>query len=187
MIRPPYALAALAFLALFSEGVLLDWSGVYAHAVAGVSVAVAPVAFAAFSICMAGGRFLGDLVVARWGRLQSLYLSAALMVLGMSMATAIQVWPAVLAGFMTVGLGIANLVPIIFGAASRAHEHGAGPGVATVSTLGYTGFLCGPPVVGALAAVAGLPVAFSTVIVFGVIVAVAGPAALRAEPPMGEA
>ena len=175
-------LAALAFLALFSEGVLLDWSGVYAHAVAGVSVATAPVAFAAFSICMAGGRFLGDFLLARWGTLRSLYFSAALMVLGMSMATMIQVWPAILAGFMIVGLGIANLVPIIFGAAGRAHENGAGPGVATVSTLGYTGFLCGPPVVGVLAAWAGLPVAFGTVIVCGLIVAAVGPAALRTEP-----
>lgn len=173
-------LGALAFLALFSEGVLLDWSAVYAHTVAHVSVATAPVAFATFSVCMATGRFSGDLLTARWGTTVTLRLSAALMVLGMGIATLLQTWAATLAGFMVVGFGIANLVPIIFGAAGRVHERGAGPGVAVVSTLGYTGFLCGPPTVGFLAALAGLPAAFCLVIVFGFVLAVAGGPAITA-------
>ncbi len=175
-------LAAMAFLALFSEGVLLDWSAVYAHTVAHVSLATAPVAFAAFSICMAAGRFTGDLFTARWGTLASLRLSAALMIAGMVVATLWQTWAATLSGFMIVGFGLANLVPIIFRAAGQAHELGAGPGVAVVSTLGYTGFLCGPPVVGFLAAFAGLPVAFCLVIVFGLVLAATGKQAIRNAP-----
>lgn len=175
-------LGALAFVALFSEGVLLDWSAVYAHTVGHVSVATAPVAFAAFSICMAAGRFTGDLLTARWGTVAALRLSAVLMSLGMGIATLLQTWSAILAGFMIVGFGIANLVPIIFRAAGRVHEHGAGPGMAVVSTLGYTGFLCGPPVVGFLASLAGLPAAFCLVIVFGFILAAMGKRALDAAP-----
>ncbi len=171
-------LGAMAFLALFSEGVLLDWSAVYGHVVAHVSLATAPVAFAAFSICMAGGRFAGDYMLGRWGTLTALRVSAALMVTGTALATLVRNWPAILLGFMIVGFGISNLVPIIFGAASRAHEHGAGPGIATVSTLGYTGFLCGPPLVGALASFAGLPIAFCLLIFFGLAIAVAGKFAL---------
>jgi MFS family permease len=167
-------LGGLAFLALFSEGVLLDWSGVYARSVANVSVAVAPMAFAAFALCMAGGRFLGDLLIAWLGPKHMLRMSGMLMVLGVAVAVLVQTWVAVLLGFATVGFGIANLVPILFGAAGRVHENGAGPGLATVTTLGYFGFLSGPPIIGILAAHAGLPFAFVTVIIFGAIIATLG-------------
>jgi MFS family permease len=172
-------LGGLAFLALFSEGVLLDWSAVYARSVANVSVAVAPIAFAAFALSMAAGRFAGDHVVARFGPTGVLRFSGALMALGVGIAVLVPAWPAVLIGFTTVGFGIANLVPILFGAAGRAHQGGAGPGLATVTTLGYFGFLSGPPVIGALAASAGLPVAFVTVVAFGTIIATLGASVIR--------
>jgi MFS family permease len=172
-------LAGLAFLALFSEGVLLDWSAVYARSVTEVSVATAPIAFAAFALSMAGGRFLGDFLIARLGPVRMLRVSGALMATGIAVAGLVQTWPAVLLGFATVGLGIANLVPILFGAAGRSHKNGAGPGLATVTTLGYFGFLSGPPLIGALAAVAGLPVAFATVIAFGAIIATVGVSVIR--------
>ena len=174
------SLGALAFLALFSEGVLMDWSAAYAHTVARVSLATAPIAFAAFSVCMAAGRFAGARFTSRWGEAAILRGSAALMVAGTALAVAVPAWPAILAGFMVVGLGIANLVPTIFRAAGRVHAHGAGPGVALVSTLGYTGFLCGPPAVGFTAALAGLPTAFCLVIVFGLVLAGTGKLALAA-------
>jgi hypothetical protein len=172
-------LGALAFLALFSEGVLLDWSAVYARSVTGVSVATAPIAFAGFALSMAGGRFLGDVLISRLGAVLMLRISGALMVLGVATAVLLQTWPATILGFATVGFGIANLVPILFGAAGRAHENGAGPGLATVTTLGYFGFLSGPPFIGALAAVAGLPLAFVTVIVFGATIATLGVSIVR--------
>ena len=172
-------LGGLAFLALFSEGVLLDWSAVYARNVANMSLAVAPMAFAAFAVCMAAGRFAGDLLIGRFGPIVMLRVSGVLMALGVGVAVLIPSWPAVLIGFATVGFGIANLVPILFGVAGRAHENGAGPGLATVTTLGYFGFLTGPPVIGALAAFAGLPLAFVMVVVFGTIIATLGVSVVR--------
>ena len=172
-------LGGLAFLALFSEGVLLDWSAVYARTVANVSLAAAPMAFAAFALCMAAGRFAGDLLIARFGPIVMLRVSGALMALGVGVSVLIPTWPAVLIGFATVGFGIANLVPILFGVAGRVHENGAGPGLATVTTLGYFGFLSGPPVVGALAAFAGLPLAFVMVVAFGTIIATLGVSVVR--------
>jgi MFS family permease len=172
-------LGGLAFLALFSEGVLLDWSAVYVRNVANVSVAVAPMAFAAFALSMAAGRFAGDRVVARFGPIGVLRFSGGLMALGVGIAVLVPSWSAVLIGFTTVGFGIANLVPILFGAAGRAHHGGAGPGLATVTTLGYLGFLSGPPVIGALAAFAGLPLAFVIVVAFGTIIGTLGASAIR--------
>ncbi len=176
-------LGALAFLALFSEGVLLDWSAAYAHVVAHVSLATAPVAFAAFSISMAAGRFSGDWLTARRGTGVVLGGSALLLVLGTALAALVHVWPVILVGFMLIGLGIANLVPTIFRAAGRVHAGGAGPGVAMVSTLGYTGFLCGPPTVGFVAVLAGLPTAFCLLIAAGLILAATGKTVLAAASP----
>ncbi len=172
-------LGGLAFLALFCEGVLLDWSAVYAHKVAGVSVAVAPIAFAAFALCMAGGRFSGDFLIMRFGSVNTMRISGLLMALGIAVAVIFQSWAAVLVGFATVGFGVANLVPILFGAAGRVDEKNAGPGLATVTTLGYLGFLSGPPMIGALAAYAGLPIAFIMVIIFGTVIATFGITVVR--------
>jgi MFS family permease len=172
-------LGGLAFLALFSEGVLLDWSAVYARSVADMSLATAPMAFAAFALSMAAGRFVGDHWIGRFGPIAMLRFSGLLMALGVGIAVLVPAWPAVLVGFTTTGLGIANLVPILFGAAGRAHHDGAGPGLATVTTIGYFGFLSGPPVIGALAAFAGLPLAFVMVIVFGTIIATLGVTVIR--------
>ena len=97
-------------------------------------------AFAAFALSMAAGRFVGDLLIARFGPIVVLRVSGALMALGVGAAVLIPTWPAVLMGFTTVGFGIANLVPILFGVAGRMYENGAGPGLATVTTLGYSGF-----------------------------------------------
>lgn len=172
-------LGLLGFLALFSEGVLLDWSAVYARTVAHFSTVAAPWAFGVFSVCMAVGRFGGDSLRGRLGAAWTMRLSGGLMILGMLMAVAIPRPSLVLAGFAVTGLGIANLVPLVFSAAGRSHEAGAGPGLALVATIGYTGFLAGPPIIGLLAAFFGLPLACSTVVLFGLIVATLGAAIVR--------
>ncbi len=178
-------LGALAFLALFSEGVLLDWSAVYARTVVRVPLAVAPIAFATFALCMAGGRFLGDVLIARLGSVAVLRLSGGLMALGIGIATLFPSWAAVLGGFAMTGFGIANLVPVVFGAAGRVDPGRAGPSLATVTTIGYFGFLAGPPAIGLLAATAGLPLAFGTVVVFGATIATFGVQAVRSSGPVG--
>jgi MFS family permease len=53
--------------------------------------------------------------------------------------------------FVLVGLGVAVVAPLVFGAAARRSRHSAGHGIAAMATLGYGGFLMGPPVIGWLA------------------------------------
>lgn len=172
-------LGGLAFLALFSEGVLLDWSAVYAHDIVKVPMALAPIAFAVYALCMAGGRFLGDQLISRLGPGATLRISGILMTAGIALAIMIPTWGFVLAGFAMVGFGIANLVPVIFGAAGRIDARGAGPSLATVTSLGYFGFLSGPPVIGMIAAFSGLPAAFGMVVVFGLVLATLGVAVVH--------
>jgi len=77
-------------------------------------------------------------------------------------------------GLMLSGIGIANIVPVIWGAAGRDTRMGAGPAISTLTTLGYCGFLTGPPVIGSLAVVVGLRPAMAVIALAGIIVA-AGP------------
>jgi MFS family permease len=94
---------------------MFDWSAVYARVIGGMSLASAPMAFAVFALCMASGRFLGDFIVAKMGTLKVLRLSGLLMSVGIGISILARPWPLILTGFALVGLGTANVVPILFG------------------------------------------------------------------------
>lgn len=172
-------IGALAFLALFAEGVMLDWSAVYARSVAGAEAWLAPLAFGVFSLSMAIGRFLGDRVTARHGGPAVMRASGVLAFIGMLLIVLIKVWPVTFLGLAFMGIGVANLVPVLLGAAGRAHEESVAQGVATVSVIGYFGFLAGPPAIGGLSHWIGLPGAFAVVLVFALLLAGPGPSVLR--------
>jgi MFS family permease len=174
-----WLIGALAFLALFSEGAMFDWSAVYARNIGGLSVALAPIGFAAFALCMATGRFLGDALMARIGQVRTMRLSGSVLVAGILVAVVLPHWLLILVGFGMVGFGTANIVPVIFGVAGRMEGHHTGSSLATVTTIGYLGFLAGPPLVGLIASEAGLPVALSLVIISGTIIATFGAEVVR--------
>jgi MFS family permease len=162
--------AAITFLALFSEGTMADWSGVYLRTVIGVQASTAALGYAAYSLAMAGGRFLGDRLLSALGPILLLRLSGLSAAAGLALALLMRTPEMAIVGFILVGFGLSNLVPILFGSAGR-HRTGAGPGIAAVTTIGYFGFLVGPPLVGTLASFFGLPGALSLVVVFGLIIA----------------
>jgi hypothetical protein len=89
---------------------------------------------------------------------------------GLALALLAQTPEIAILGFILVGLGLSNLVPILFGSAGR-DKTGVGPGIAAVTTIGYFGFLLGPPLVGSLASLASLPAALSLIVLFGLIIA----------------
>ena len=165
-VRPSRALlglGVLAFLGLLAEGAMADWSAVYLHGTLGASLAAAATGFAAFSLAMAAGRFAGDALVARFGARRVLRGSSAVAALGLGGALLIGHPVAGVVGCGLVGLGIANVVPVLFGAATRAPGADPGHALAAVATTGYLGFLAGPPLVGATAQATSLPVALGLV------------------------
>jgi len=166
-------LGVLALCALLAEGAIGDWSAVYLMDSRGASQSVAAAGFAAFSLAMAGGRFAGD-HVARWlGAACLLRLSGALAAGGLLLALIVKEPVIAIAGFGLVGLGVANLIPVIFSAAGRAYAVAPGHGLAAVATTGYVGFLAGPPAIGLAAEVAGLPAALGIVALACAAVAIA--------------
>ena len=150
------ALGILALLGLMAEGAMADWSAVYLHDVLGSSSAVAAVGFAAFSLAMAAGRLSGDALVRQLGPQRVLRGSSAVAALGLGLALLVG-RPAIgIVGCALVGVGIANIIPILFGAAARVPGVPPGRALAAVASTGYLGFLAGPPLIGVVAEAAGL-------------------------------
>jgi MFS family permease len=159
---PPPALVGLAlvaFLCFIVEGAMIDWDGVYLVSL-GVGAAAAPLGYAAFASTMIAGRLLGDRVIALTGRLPAVIGGALLAAAGLAVAC---VWPSLIpavVGFALVGAGLSNVVPALF-SEGAAHGSTAARGVAAVATAGYSGLLAGPPLVGAIASLTDLRIAFA--------------------------
>ncbi|WP_432719397.1 MFS transporter [Jeongeupia wiesaeckerbachi] len=153
-----WVIGFLAFLGLVAEGAMYDWTAIYLRDVA-QSAALASFGYATFSGGMAVGRFSGDALRARLGMLKLLMVSGCVGLAGIVLALA---WPhpwAALIGFLFMGLGCANLVPIFFVAASKLPGMHAGEAIAAVARLAYVGMLIGPVLIGFVAEHAGLRLA----------------------------
>ena len=157
------ALGVLAFCGLIAEGAMGDRSAVYLHDTLGSSPALASAGFAACSLAMAAGRFGGDALVRRYGAARVLRASSTVAAIGLVGALLLGTPASGVVGFGLVGLGVANVIPILFSAAGRVPGTPPGVGIAAVATTGYFGFLVGPPVIGMVADVTGLRVALGIV------------------------
>jgi MFS family permease len=163
-------LGLLAFLALFCEGAVSDWSAVYLAGPVGVSSASAAFGFAVYMTAMTLARFAGDRLVSTFGPTALLRIGGLLVAAGLGLVLAFGTLPVALVGFGLAGLGLANAVPVLFRSAGK--ERDAGVAIAAVSTIGYLGFLAGPPMIGLLSEVLSLSVALVVVVAFGVLIAV---------------
>jgi MFS family permease len=161
-------LAALGFCILLNEGAMADWTGVYLRSSLLTTEGVAAYGYAVFSAAMAVGRMLGDRLTVWVGRVEVVRFGAALAACGLGAALIVATVPATLIGFAAVGLGFATIIPLVFGAAGRVEGQSAGSGVATVTTIGYLGFLIGPPFIGFLADVVTLRIALGVVVLLSI-------------------
>ena len=115
--------------------------------------------YAEFSLAMVTVRLSGNRLLTRFRPDRLLPVLAVVASLGFAAALLIAEPPAALIGFGCLGIGLASVVPAVFSAAGRVPGLPAGTAVATASACGWAGFVCGPPVIGRLAAWASLPVA----------------------------
>lgn len=164
----------LGFLALFSmvpEGAVLDWAAIYLQKEMGSDVFVSGLAFAFFAGAMAVMRFLGDTVRNRLGAIRTLRLSGLLGAAGlMGGALAPYDWVAV-ASFAVAGLGVANMVPILFSAAGNHPRLPPATAISIVSMVGYCGILVAPSTIGFLAEHAGFRPTYAGLALILVVVA----------------
>lgn len=153
---PLLTLGALAFCILFAEGAMADWSAVYLHNVSHAGEGRAAIGYAAFSVTMALGRTIGDALVARFGAARVVRVGGVAATLGVALALGDPRPALVSLGFAAIGAGLASSFPSVLSAASRVPGVPAGAGIALASTVGYTGFLSGPPLIGFVAQVTDL-------------------------------
>ncbi len=158
--RALWPLGAVAFCCALGEGAMADWSGVYLTQELGTSAAFAALGFAAFSLTMTAGRLMGDYLSTNWAPERVVRLGGVVATIGF-LASVITAEPViVLIGFAAIGIGLANIIPLAFSAAGNFPGLPSGVGIAGVATIGYAGFLAGPPVIGFLAEQTSLRIAF---------------------------
>lgn len=177
---PLLLLGVMAGLGLVGEGAMYDWSVLYLRQELDAAPAIASLGYASFSGAMAAGRFGGDWVRARMAPAALLRWSGALGALGMTLALAVPHPGAALAGFALVGLGFANMVPVLFSAAGQQPGIAPAHGIAAVSSVGYFGLMAGPPLIGFIAEARSLTAGLLVVIFFAAAVAALARRALGA-------
>ena len=163
LVVPRGAVVLIGVLCMFvflAEGAVLDWSAVLLTN-GGMSGAQGGLGYAAFAVAMTIGRLNGDRIVQRWGGRRIMLLGGLASALGFLLVVlAPSAWLA-LPGFVLIGCGASNIVPVLFTAAGSQRDMPAGLAVSAISTIGYAGILAGPGVIGFVAHAVGLQWAFA--------------------------
>jgi len=170
------ALGLLTACTTLGEGAAADWGALFLHDERGASESTAAIGYAVFSLAMAVARFGGTWVITHVGRVRALRISGIGVSAALVVLVAVDVIPVALVAMAGWGLGVALVFPA---AMSAAAEHSSRPaqGIATVATIGYGGFLIGPPLIGFLAGQVGLGVALWVVAALGIVMVALSPAA----------
>ena len=161
-------LGLIAFGCLVCEGTMFDWSGVYFKKVVEAPEQLTTLGYAAFMGCMATGRFIADRVVARLGSKTVLIYSGMIIFLGLMLAVMLPTLLMATLGFMLVGFGVSSVVPIVYSRAGQSQTMHPGQALAGVSTIGFAGFLAGPPLIGFIAEASNLQWSFALVALIGI-------------------
>lgn len=145
------ALGIIAFCCMLGEGAMADWGTNYMKFIVLSEPAIAPLGLAAFNLAMMAGRFLGDKGRVSLGDYKLLIINSLIAIVGMGMVLIPlhEIW--VIVGFLLVGFGLSVIVPIAYSKSGSMEGVDPGVGIAMVTTIGYAGFIVGPPIIGFIA------------------------------------
>ena len=156
------------------EGSAADWVALYLTDDRGQSQSAAAFGYTVFAIAMAASRFGGTPVIARLGRGRAVRLAGVLAALGVTAALALPAMPGILIGIALWGVGTALVFPAAMSAGGEQPGRAA-DAIAAVSTIGYGGFLIGPPLIGLLAQQVGIGTALWILPALGVGIVILAP------------
>jgi len=168
---PPFAFprgkvllfGAFCFILFMAEGSVLDWGGVLLTSFRDMDPARTGLGYVAFAAMMTVNRLAGDPIVQALGGQRIVLLGSLCGAAGFALAVLAPVWPLSLVGFALVGIGLSNVVPVMFTAAGRQDSMPANLAVSAITTMGYAGILAGPPLLGFIAHESSLPLAYGIV------------------------
>ncbi len=173
-VKPDKALMGLgliAFCSLICEGAMFDWSGVYFQKVVQAEKAWVAAGYTAFMSTMAFTRFIADWLTSRLGLKRVLQLSGILTAVGLTISVVFPHMVTAIIGFLLVGAGVSAVVPLVYGVAGKTKTMAPSMALAAVSTIGFAGFLVGPPLIGLLAGISSLRLSFAVIALMGISVA----------------
>jgi MFS family permease len=158
------ALSAIGFCILLAEGAMADWTAVYLRQILGAGPGIAAAGYSVFSGAMAGFRFLGDFITERFGPLRTVRGGCLVAAAGLVYVLAAPNPEWSMPGFAATGAGLSVIIPLVFGSGGRVPSVSPGPGIATVTGIGYVGFIVGPPSIGFVSQIVTLRYALGIVV-----------------------
>ncbi|CAM3720626.1 MFS transporter [Rouxiella silvae] len=163
-------LGVICFIVFLAEGTVLDWSAVYLVEVRNVADSLGGLGFICFATAMTVGRLGGDAIIKRFGQLRVVVYGAILAFIGFCLIFTSDALPLLLTGYLLIGAGCANIVPVMFSQIGKQKSMPQRVAVPAVTTLGYIGVLAGPALIGFIAHHSSLPHAFVFVAALMVVV-----------------
>ena len=163
-------LGVICFCVAMSEGAMADWSSLYYRQVIHELNSIHTTGYTAFAMCMAAGRLMGDKLVQSFKHSTVLKMNGMLIVLGMLLSLSFSFPSTVMMGFALVGFGVSSVIPIVYMLAAKTKDMAPSVALAAVSSVGFTGFLVGPPAIGFIAHEIGLRSALVVVVILGIMI-----------------
>jgi MFS family permease len=157
----------ICFCCMACENTMYDWSALYFQKQVSPEKVIASAAFAIYLVAMTAGRFFGDRIVTRAGIKTVLRFSGLFIFAGLLIAVTFPYPVPVILGFILVGLGVSSVVPMVFSLAGKSANMSSSSALASISTVGYLGFVLVPPLVGWVAKVSNLRVSFAIIALLG--------------------
>ncbi len=179
-------LGVMCFIAFMAEGAMLDWSAEFLRSALHYEAALAGIGYALFSIAMAGGRLTGDRLIQRFGSL-AVFQVGSLVAAGGFLVVVTSSWGyGELLGFCLIGIGAANIVPILFSTSGRLPATSPSYALSVVTTVGYLGMLIGPACIGFIAQATSLSLALGGIALLLAAVGLKGGGVLLASPAISQ-
>lgn len=163
-------LGTIAFCSMLIEGTMFDWSGVYFKKVVGAEQKWLGLGYVAFMISMAGMRFLADTITNKFGAKRLVIFSGVCSFVGLVLVIFLPTLIYATLGFFIVGIGVSAVIPIVFSLAGHTKKMSPSIALAAVSTMGFFGFLLGPPVIGFIAELFDLKISFSFIALMALLI-----------------
>jgi len=164
--------AFICFASMAVENTMYDWSGIYFEKIIHVAKSTATVGFVICMVAMTAGRFIGDKMISRYGIKTVLQFSGIFIFCGLLLAVLLPYPVTATLGFILVGLGVSCIVPMVFQMAGKSTTMGSGPALASISSIGYLGFLLVPPFIGFIAQAASLRWSFGIIAMLGAMIVI---------------
>jgi MFS family permease len=176
--RPVYSLpdkyllkfSLICFACMACENTMYDWSALYFQKEVNPDKTIATAAFVIYLVAMTTGRFFGDRVVTRLGIKTVLKFSGIFIFCGLLLAVGLPYTLTAGLGFILVGFGVSCIVPMVFALAGKSKNMSSSSALASISTVGYLGFVLVPPFVGYIAQTASLRLSFGIIAIFGAVI-----------------